>query len=131
MKGDLDLSCPSSAQWDNMRGMKAEQEGRRQTGTATQPCSMNQESSSASKAKVVMFIAALLGTDMAHRVPVLYVNVLLAMPKVPGTQRVLHRHLWRSAHPGSGFTLFSVFCSGLLVTLRLLQSWNHFFFFFI
>lgn len=50
---------------------------------ATQPCFMNQESNSASKDKVVVFIVALLGADMAHRVPVLYVNVLLAMPKVP------------------------------------------------
>lgn len=56
-----------------------------------------------------MFIVALLGTDMAHRVPVLYVNVLLAMPKVPGTQHVLHRHLWGNANPGSGLTLFSAF----------------------
>lgn len=29
-----------------------------------------------------MFIVALLGTDMAHRVPVLCVNVLLAIPKL-------------------------------------------------
>lgn len=112
MKRDLDLSRPSSAQallsGTTREGMKAEQEGRRRVGIATQPCSMNQESNSASKDKAVMFIVALLGTDMAHRVPVLYVNVLLAMPKA-GTQRVLHRYLSGNANPGSGLTLFSAF----------------------
>lgn len=92
-RGTWTLAVPALLSGTTWEGMKAEEEGRRQTGTATQPRSMNQDSSSASKARVVTFIAALLGTDMAHRVPVLYVNVLLAMPKVPGTQRVLHRHL--------------------------------------